>query len=75
MSALDRWIDYDLTIVPDDQSAGLIEQPPFPLGAPRAQPLVAPVQLMKLQLHRRKLADAQPGTEARCVTPCPRSGS
>lgn len=28
-----RWIDYDLTIVPDDQGTGLIEQPPAELLA------------------------------------------
>lgn len=30
---INRWIDYDLTNVPDDQSAGLIEQPPAELLA------------------------------------------
>lgn len=33
MSIDSKWIDYDLSIVPDDQSAGLIEQPPEELLA------------------------------------------
>jgi hypothetical protein len=31
MSSGEQWIDYDLTIVPEDQGAGLIEQPPAEL--------------------------------------------
>jgi hypothetical protein len=49
------------------------EQAPLALGPPDAQPLVAHIKLVQLELHGTKPGEDQSSREDRCVTACPRS--